>query len=173
MYELDTLTICDNQSLTHLDLVNRAAKWLISKHKCKWVLREYKMMMIDEEPDVIGWDSWGHSVLIEVKVSRADFLRDKKKAHRNPYWGGTSGEAGGLGQKRYFCCPLGLIGADELPEGWGLIYVDGKHLRAVKEAVAREKTAYNRGDEMMLLLNAARRATNNEPIPDLPKGGVK
>lgn len=159
-------------TLTHLDIVNRCAKWLVSNHKCKFVLREYKMMMIDEEPDVLGFDAWGNSVLIEVKISRADFLRDKKKKHRWPLWGGTSGEPGGLGKRRFYACPDGLIKPDELPDGWGLIYVTDKKLFVVKEAIVRQKDEYNRGDEMMLILNAARRATGNEPIPELLKGAL-
>jgi len=34
-----------------------------------------------EIPDVIGFGS-GFSIVIECKVSRADFLQDKKKPHR-------------------------------------------------------------------------------------------
>lgn len=35
-----------------------------------------------EQPDVLGMDSWANSILIEVKVSRSDFLADKKKPWR-------------------------------------------------------------------------------------------
>ena len=54
--------------------------------------------------------------MIEVKVSRADFLRDKKKLFR---WD----EDKGVGNFRYYCCPRQLIGPLEVPDGWGLIYV--------------------------------------------------
>ncbi|MES3674623.1 hypothetical protein QC589_01570 [Halomonas elongata] len=50
-----------------------------------------------------------------MKVSRADFLADSKKRHRH---------AGGVGSWRYFMCPEGLISADELPVGWGLLWVN-------------------------------------------------
>lgn len=70
-----------------------------------------------EIADVIGFGSSGHSVLIEVKVSRGDFLSDKKKPFRqHPQLG--------VGRNRYYCCPTGLIKKEELPEGWGLIYID-------------------------------------------------
>lgn len=55
--------------------------------------------------------------VIEAKVSRADFLADKKKPHRaDPNLA--------LGQYRYYACPEGMIKPEELPEKWGLIYVN-------------------------------------------------
>lgn len=65
--------------------------------KCKWV-----------NPDYIGY---------EIKVSRADFLSDKK-------WKGYLRYC----TKFYFVCPKGLIEADELPEQIGLIYANEKNL---------------------------------------------
>ncbi|WP_407503022.1 hypothetical protein [Xanthomonas euvesicatoria] len=69
-------------------------------------------------------------MLIEVKVSRADFLADARKEHRiNP--------AQGVGKWRYFMCPEGLIDVDELPERWGLLWVSGKGtVKAVAGAAA-------------------------------------
>lgn len=59
------------------------------------------------------------SFLIETKISRADFLKDKEKEFRkNPEQG--------MGDYRYFACPTGLIKPEELPDKWGLIYVDEK-----------------------------------------------
>ena len=56
------------------------------------------------------------TIVIEVKVSRSDFLADKKKAFRvNP--------EEGMGNFRYYLCPEGLIRESDLPERWGLIEV--------------------------------------------------
>lgn len=73
-----------------------------------------------ENADVIGFRH-SHpakgSVLIEVKVSRSDFLSDKKKPHRkNP--------SSGMGKWRYFLCPENLITAKDLKNHpkWGLLY---------------------------------------------------
>ena len=55
------------------------------------------------------------SVVVEVKTSRSDFLADRKKAHR---------VEGGMGTYRYFLCPTDVIRVDELPQGWGLLYVN-------------------------------------------------
>lgn len=49
---------------------------------------------------------------IEIKVSRADFLADKKWRGYLPYC-----------EKFYFACPAGLIKAEELEPGVGLIYI--------------------------------------------------
>lgn len=101
-------------SFTHKQLVHIAYKWMLKNAGCGFAFMELKSS--DREiPDVIGFDSW-QSVLIECKVSRSDFLQDKKKSHR----------IHGMGNWRFYCCPKGLIKPEELPEKWGLIYVDEK-----------------------------------------------
>jgi hypothetical protein len=101
-------------SFSHRQVVEIAYKWLLKSGGVGFGFKELKS--IDSEiPDVIGFDSW-QSIMIEVKVSRSDFLADKKKAHR----------AKGMGNWRFYCCPQGLIKVDELPEKWGLIYVNEK-----------------------------------------------
>lgn len=57
-----------------------------------------------------------NSFVIETKISRSDFLNDRKKKCRV--------DGNGVGNYRYYACPLGLIKVDELPPKWGLIYVD-------------------------------------------------
>jgi hypothetical protein len=74
-----------------------------------------------ERADVIGFRSQC-SVTIESKVSRADFLADLKKPHR---------QAGGIGLYRFYICPAGLISADELPPRWGLLHVEGRRITEV------------------------------------------
>ena len=59
------------------------------------------------------------SFLIETKISRADFIKDKEKDFRKK-------PERGMGDYRYFACPSGLIKPEELPDKWGLIYVDEK-----------------------------------------------
>lgn len=63
-----------------------------------------------------------NSYLIETKISRSDFLADFKKEHRV--------NGGLIGNYRYYACPVGLIKPEELPEKWGLIYVDPDNRRA-------------------------------------------
>jgi hypothetical protein len=69
----------------------------------------------DENPDVIGWASGAGSILIECKLSRADFLGDAKKSVRkNPRTG--------MGQRRYYLCPPDVIQVKDLPQKWGLLW---------------------------------------------------
>ena len=101
---------------SHSELVEIAYKWVLKNGSCGVAFKELKTGVTDEIPDVIGFGS-GHSFLVEVKVSRSDFLSDSKKPFRlNP--------SRGMGLHRYYCCPEGLIDKSELPEGWGLICVD-------------------------------------------------
>jgi len=99
---------------THKKLVEIAYRWLLNNGGVGVAFKELKSSA-DEIPDVIGFDSW-HSILIEVKVSRSDFLSDKKKSHRSK----------GMGNWRFYCCPSGMIKKEELPPKWGLIYVNEK-----------------------------------------------
>lgn len=66
--------------MTHDELSNIVAKWLnksgrIDPPCCPAFVVVGLKSMFGEQPDVFGWCSWT-SVLIEVKVSRGDFLAD-------------------------------------------------------------------------------------------------
>lgn len=103
---------------THSQLVKIAYEWMHKRSIAKVAIRELNTNCCNREyPDVIGFTGRGHSVLIEVKISRADFLSDKNKLFRkNPEQG--------MGDYRFYCCPSGLIKLDDLPDNWGLIYVN-------------------------------------------------
>jgi hypothetical protein len=74
-------------------------------------------------------------VLVEVKVSRADFLRDAKKTHRHT--------GCGMGQERWYLAPPGILRAADLPEGWGLAEAHAGVVRVVKPARAKDDTAFD------------------------------
>lgn len=76
-----------------------------------------------EQPDALGFRS-GVSCLIEAKTSRSDFLADKKKLFR------VFPELG-MGDWRFFICEPDIIKVEDLPDGWGLLYVVGKQIRKV------------------------------------------
>jgi hypothetical protein len=101
--------------MKHGELVEKAHKWATRNTGCGVVFREL-YNSYGEIPDVIGFGGW-HSILIECKASRSDFLADAKKS-----WRQEGGKA--MGTFRYYCCPTGLISPAELPAKWGLIYVD-------------------------------------------------
>ena len=124
---------------THSELVDKAHTWVLNNTSCGIAFKEIGTASSREQPDVIGFGSGGHSVLIEVKVSRADFLRDKKKSFRKV-------PSKGMGTQRFYMCPEGIIKEADLPRGWGLIYVysSGK-ARAVHKAYKGNIGERNKG----------------------------
>ena len=106
--------------VSHRNLVESAYKWVIRNSSCGVAFKELVTTACNGEcPDVIGFGSWGHSVLVECKASRSDFHADKKKIFRQI-------PSMGMGTQRFYCCPTGLLKKEDLPDGWGLIYVNEK-----------------------------------------------
>lgn len=109
---------------THDELCKKAVAWLKRPNSaggcgCPNAYSEVKSGSNGGEiVDAIGLKtaSGTESVVVEVKVSRSDFLADKKKAFRK------NSELG-MGNFRYYMCPENLIREDELPPKWGLIYI--------------------------------------------------
>jgi len=79
--------------MTHTNLVDIAHRLVLKKFSYK----ETMTYTTSEIPDVIGFGCWGHSVLIECKVSRTDFKRNAKKRRKYP-----------MGRYRFFCAPEGM-----------------------------------------------------------------
>lgn len=104
----------------HDRLALLGAKWL-KRQGFAVIATDLTSLGCRERADVIGFRSQC-SATIESKVSRADFLADMRKPHR---------QAGGIGVYRFYICPPDLIRADELPARWGLLYGDGKRITEV------------------------------------------
>jgi hypothetical protein len=134
----------------HAQLVARAADWLRRRYGCGIVLSE-QYCVTGEIPDVIGWKSSCQSVLVECKVSRADFLADANKAFR------VSPEAA-LGSKRLYMASAGMIAPAELPKHWGLLECKNREVElVVKPAKIDLRTPVGLMKEMNLLLASLRR----------------
>jgi len=128
-----------SKQFKHRQLCEKAASWLKTKCKqrCPVVFVEIKSISM-EIPDVIGFNC-DHSVMIEVKTTRRDFLKDKEKPWRKY-------PEQGVGDFRYYFCPEGIIKEEDLPEKWGLIWVDkSNRVRIVKEVVAWERNFSGEG----------------------------
>jgi len=134
--------------VTHAKLVDLAVLWL-RRYRCGVVLSE-QACISGEMPDAIGWKKQCHSVLIECKVSRADFLADRDKPFRQK-------PETGVGSERYYLAPRGLIRREELPAGWGLLEVHGREVERLKPAAKTMRTEIGFGYEMNLLLASLRR----------------
>ena len=109
----------------HDELCLRAAKYLRSNGFGVVFDDRYRALVhTGEQPDAMGFRS-NVSCLVEVKVSRSDFLADKKKRFRQfPHLG--------MGDWRFYMCPPNVIKVEDLPENWGLLYAHEKIIKVVK-----------------------------------------
>lgn len=147
--------------MTHRELVNLSYKFVLNKMSCGFAVKELKTTE-KEIVDVLGFGAWNHSVLIEVKISRQDFLADKKKSFRiNP--------DEGVGRYRFYCCPKDLIKIEDLPKNWGLIYEDKGKLEIVFNPYCKNPKGnifsggflYNKDAERAIMYSALRRHKNS------------
>jgi hypothetical protein len=114
-----------------------------------------------EQPDVIGWQKKGYSILVEAKVSVNDFQRDSRKSHRRR-------PETGMGRERWYAFPEGFVenyprakGTPPYvhtlcPTGWGIIEFGGKKPKIWLPA---GKFEVNQGAEKALLVRAVRCVT--------------
>lgn len=115
---------------SHSFLVDIGAVWLHKKasniyYRCQFVCKEFNAQGTNEIPDIFGLRP-NNNVLIEVKVSRSDFLHDFKKDGRND-------EKLQLGNYRFYLVPKNLVKPDEIPNKWGLLEFDGKDIEMAKK----------------------------------------
>jgi len=138
--------------ISHHELVDRAFLYLHTIG-CSVRFRE-RVSSVSENPDAMGFGGSNFSVLIECKSSRADFIKDMKKWFRRR-------PEDGMGYKRYFMVPVGMLKTSEIPKGWGLLEVYEKtpHMnRRVRIAVDAESFhERNREAEIKYLVSAIRR----------------
>ena len=83
-------------------------------------------------------------------MTRGDFLADRAKRFRQQ-------PETGVGSERYYLVPPGLIQAEELPPGWGLLEVCGREIRTTKRSAKNLRSAVGFQHEMNLLLASLRR----------------
>ena len=135
--------------MTHSCLVDAAVRWLRSKYRCGIVLSEQSCAS-GEIPDAIGWKGKNHSVIVECKISRSDFLADADKV-----WRVHSESA--LGCERFYLAPAQMVSCDELPSGWGLLEMRGREIHMVRKSKKNLRGAEGLANEMNLLLASLRR----------------
>lgn len=123
-------------------------RWL-RWYRCGVVLSE-QACVSGEMPDAIGWKQACHSVLVECKVTRADFLVDREKPFRQK-------PEKGVGSERFYLTPPGLTKIEELPAGWGLLELQRGRVEIVHPSAKNQRTATGFRYEMNLLLASLRR----------------
>jgi hypothetical protein len=134
--------------MTHAQLVEKAVCWL-RRYRCGVVLSE-QACVSGEMPDAIGWKRACHSVLVECKITRSDFLADRAKPFRLK-------PEQGVGCERFYLVPAGLIRREELPQGWGLLEYRGGRMETIQPSAKNLRTAAGFRYEMNLLLASLRR----------------
>lgn len=102
-------------------VTNKAVALIKALHNPPIGAKEFSGGWCPERCDALLFCS-RNAYMIETKICRSDFLADFKKNHRQE-------GCGLIGNFRYYACPTGLISPAELPEKWGLIYVDCNNKR--------------------------------------------
>lgn len=176
---------------THFELSQITAQWTLNKFKPWVVLYEYQSFASGEFPDVLVYRGSG-TILFEIKVSRSDFLRDSEKEARKKwkpkikgFWNTVTDalivktlppelyyiEHPHLGVQRFYVCPKGLLNPEEIPEGWGLYWWDGKFrkkkdsgnwradVHSERNLAAHALRRYASGDSTGILVNTYESAT--------------
>ena len=143
-----SMTHSMTRPMTHPQLVERAVRWL-RVYRCGVVLSE-QACVSGEMPDAIGWKRASHSVLVECKVTRADFLVDRDKPFRLK-------PEQGVGCERFYLTPPDLVKLEELPAGWGLLEYRRGRIDVLRPSAKNLRTAKGFGFEMNLLLASLRR----------------
>jgi hypothetical protein len=138
--------------MTHEELRKLAIRWLTNSRKCTVVLSEI-VSHATQIPDAIGWQT-ERSTLVECKVSRADFFRDKEKCHQRA--GATPG------MKRFYLTPPGLLQVEDLPEGWGLLEARENYVKVVRDSAHFAMSDRATSDEITMLVSALRRVKQRE-----------
>lgn len=134
--------------MTHAQLVPKAVAWLRT-YRCGVVLSE-QACASGEMPDAIGWKKVSHSVLVECKISRADFLADRGKPFRQK-------PENGVGCERFYLTPARMIQVEELPCGWGLLECRDRRIEVIRRSAKNFRTAVGFNYEINLLLASLRR----------------
>jgi hypothetical protein len=89
-------------------------------------------------------------VIVECKLSRADFLCDREKQWR------IDPEIA-LGCERHYLAPLGLLRPEELPDGWGLLEMQARKIVVSRKSKKNLRRPGGFMNEMNLLLASLRR----------------
>lgn len=164
------------QEISHYDLCKITAEKFLRESKI--VLYEYQSFATGEFPDVLRFKG-GYTWLYEIKISKQDFLKDEAKDCRiqtrikyfpsftRNRWDKINGikwkefgmeefitQKPHLGRERFYVCPEKLIMPEEIKNGFGLYWYNGKTLRKKKDSKKFKANIY---DEQRILEHAFRK----------------
>lgn len=107
------------------------------------VCENVKYLFSSWEYDVLSLNKSGNITEFEVKISRGDFLADKKK-RKFKYYDAKIERL--MPNRFYYVCLTGMISTSEIPSYAGLIYYEPstENLTMVKNAPLMHKLKHNR-----------------------------
>ena len=122
--------------------INRSLYHLFNNYNYKL----FNAFVFDWECDFFAISTSNYIIEIEIKIDRSDFKNDFKKT----IWFGNGpvlkhdyladSNITYKPNKFYYACPDGLIKPDEIPENYGLIYIQNHKRDIVKQAKFLHKT---------------------------------
>ena len=116
------MTVVSN--LTHDQIADIGAAW-VKRKGFPVSFSNMRSAAYGEQPDVLGFNAYGFTFLLESKVTRSDFFADQNKPWR------TGGKES-IGDHRGYITPANLLKPSEIPYGWWLLEVHGKNKPVVK-----------------------------------------
>ena len=135
--------------VTHEALATRAVAWLLGTCRCKVAISEL-VTACREVPDAIGWRHGGHSILVECKTSRRDFLNEQHK--------GCERVGRRMGDERWYFAPAGVLHPSDMPPGWGLLELRGDRVyKLVSPTKHSDATPVTKREELVLMTSAMAR----------------
>lgn len=162
--------------ISHYDLCKLTAERFLKEHYI--ALFEYQSFVSGEFPDVLCFGR-KQTKLFEIKVDKQDFKKDDFKQCRSkikikyyPSFRNVPGkdvlksidwrsfgmeefiqESPHLGRTRYYVCPEGLIFPNEIKNGWGLYWYNGKFRKKKDSKLFRN----NIHEEIQIISHAFRK----------------
>lgn len=133
----------------HSELISACARWALAHRYSAVAIAECQVRCTKEVPDLLGFKANGQATLFEIKVSRSDFKADGSKPFRKK-------EHTGMGLYRYYVTPCGMVAPNEVPEGWGLLWI-GEDGRCYLKASSKRFLKRNQSAESAVLVSALRR----------------
>lgn len=96
------------------------------------------------ESDVLAFNKSQYITEFEVKVTRGDFLADKKKRRQKYFLQRVKTHVRYLPNYYYYASPPGLIKIEELPEHAGLVWVSESGIEVIKKAPILHKRIWSK-----------------------------
>lgn len=151
--------------------IQLAAGKLLFERNFLWVGQNITYFFRKCECDILGINQNHYFIEIEVKTSKSDFKADFQKSRWVPMQkiirdgkidrGSKLLNITRFPNRHYYCCPIGVIDPQEVPQWSGLMYfdLDTQQIVVVKPAPLLHKNKVNLEKSLRF---AARRSTRRE-----------